>query len=129
MKHYRPVLIIGMIEILTGSVTILANFITLAFSLNTKSPSILFFVIVAGIVSILIGIGILRFKKFAYWLLFYFSSVVLLSKVLILMGVMQLNGALETSVPGPLKNIASIVYHCYVIFYLSKSGVKQIFHD
>ncbi len=128
MQHYRLVLIIGALEILIGSVTVLFNLTTLALSLNAKSPNVLAFVLVSGIMSILIGFGILNLKKPAYQLLLYFSSVILLSKFLIFMEILHLNGALETTIPGPLKNISSIAYHSLVIFYLKKSGVKQIFH-
>ncbi|OGX38116.1 MAG: hypothetical protein A3D87_07605 [Omnitrophica WOR_2 bacterium RIFCSPHIGHO2_02_FULL_50_17] len=128
MQHYRLVLIIGALEILIGSVTVLFNLTTLALSLNAKSPNVLAFVLVSGIMSILIGFGILNLKKPAYQLLLYFSSVILLSKFLIFMEIVHLNGALETTIPGPLKNISSIAYHSLVIFYLKKSGVKQIFH-
>ncbi|OGX41375.1 MAG: hypothetical protein A3G91_06345 [Omnitrophica WOR_2 bacterium RIFCSPLOWO2_12_FULL_50_9] len=128
MQHYRLVLIIGALEILIGSVTVLFNLTTLALSLNAKSPNVLAFVLVSGIMSILIGFGILNLKKPAYQLLLYFSSVILLSKFLIFMEIVHLNGALETTIPGPFKNISSIAYHSLVIFYLKKSGVKQIFH-
>jgi hypothetical protein len=128
MQHYRIIIIIGAIEILIGSITILFNLITLALSLNNKSPNVLTFVLVTGIMSILLGFGILNFKKPAYQLLLYFSSVIILSKFLVFMEIIHLNGALETTIPGPLKNISSIAYHGLVIFYLNKSGVKQIFH-
>ena len=128
MRHYRLVLAIGIIEILTGSVTIFFNFVTLGLSQNTKTINVLCFVIIAGVISTLIGIGILRLKKTAYQLLLYFSSVIILSKILVFFDVIQLNGALETTIPGSVKNIASIVYHGLVIAYLSKSSIKQIFH-
>ena len=129
MRHYRLVLTIGVIEILIGSVTILFNLITLGLSQNDKSASVLSFVLAAGILSTLIGIGILKFKRTAYQSLLYFSSVIILRKLLIYLDVIQLNGALETTVPGPVKNMASVAYHAAVIAYLNKPGVKQIFHS
>ena len=128
MKHYRLVLMIGSIEILIGSVTLFSNLVTLTLSQNNKSPRVLCFVIMAGVISTLLGVGMLKFKKRAYQLLLYFASVILLSKVLILLDVIRLNGALETTIPAPIKNTASIVYHGFVIAYLNKPGIKQIFH-
>ena len=128
MKHYRLVLIIGAVEVLIGTITVLFNLITLTLGTNNKSPNVLAFVVVSGIASLLIGLGILNLKKLAYQLLLYFSSVVILSKFLVFAGVISLNGALETTIPAPLKTISSIVYHSLVIFYLKKNGVKQIFH-
>ena len=129
MKYYRPVLLIGAIEILIGSVTIVFNLITLGLSQNNKSFSVLCFVLAAGGMSTLIGIGILKFRRLAYQSLLYFSSVIILSKFLIYLDVIQLNGALETTVPGPVKNLVSVAYHASVIAYLNRPGVKQIFHS
>ena len=128
MRHYRIILTIGIIEICIGGSTLLSNFLILALSQNNKSFNVFCFVLIAGIISTLLGIGLLKFRKEAYLLLLYFSSVILLSKILIIMNVIQLNGALETTVPGPIKNIISIIYHGFVIAYLNKPGIKQIFH-
>jgi len=128
MRHYRLVLTIGTIEILIGGVTLVSNFVTLALSLNNKSLNVLCFVIITGIISTLLGIGILKFRKKAYQLLLYFSSVIILSKILIFMNIIHLNGALETAVHSSIKNIVSIAYHSFVIIYLNKPGIKQIFH-
>ena len=128
MKHYRVVLMIGIIEICIGGSALLGNLVTSIFFENTKGFGVLFFVTTAGFISTLLGVGLLKFRKEAYLLLLYFSSVIILSKVLIFLDVIQLNGALETTIPGPFKNIVSIVYHGFVIFYLNKPGIKQIFH-
>ena len=128
MKHYRIVLTIGIIEICIGSSTLLGNIITLALSQNNKSFGVFCFVMIAGIISSLLGMGLLKFRKEAYLLLLYFSSVIILSKILIFMDVIHLNGVLETAIPGPIKNIASIIYHGFVIAYLNKPGINRIFH-
>ena len=128
MKHYRAILTIGFIEICIGGGALLSNVFTLALSQNNKSFGVLCFVLTAGVISALLGVGLLKCRIESYHLLLYFSSVIILSKVLIFMGVIHLNGALETSVPGPIKNIISIIYHSFVIAYLRKPDIKQIFH-
>ena len=128
MQKYRVILIIGIIEILIGAVTIFTNIVLLALSANHKNPGILFFVIVAGCCSTLFGIGILKFKKIAYQLLLYFSSVILLSKGLILAGILELNDAFKTGIPDYFRSALSLSYHGFVIYYLLKSDIKQIFH-
>ena len=129
MRSYRIILIIGFIEILIGGVTIFTNLVTVLLSTNPKTPNVLFFVLVTGAVSTLIGIGILKLKRIAYLLLIYFSSVILLTKFLIFIDVIHLNGALETAVPAPLKRMISMIYHGFVIYYLSHKDIKNIFHD
>jgi hypothetical protein len=121
-------LIIGIIEILIGSVTLFFTFFSIVFAFNQKPPGVLAFVVVAACLSTLLGVGILKFKKMAYQMLLYFSSVVLLSKILLLMGVIHLDGSLEKTIPSPLKTWGSIIYHCSVILYLLKSDVRAIYH-
>jgi len=143
MKNYRVVLIIGLTEILIGSITLFFNLIALALSINQKPVNVLIFVIMTGIASTLIGFGILNFKKMAYQLLLYFSSVILLSKILIFLGIIHLSGALEVSLHQALdipltvalknfmidlKNAISIFYHSFIIYYLCRQNIKQIFH-
>ncbi len=129
LQRYRSILIIGVIEILIGSITLLTTILSLLFSINKKSPSVLFFVIVAGILSLSIGLGVLSFRRLAYQLLLYFSSVVVLSKILLLMGVIQLNGSLFTPQTAGLRNTLSVIYHVFIIFILLKKDVKELFHS
>ena len=117
----------GIIEILIGSVTLLSNFVTVLLGVNNKTPNVLLFVVVTGAVSTLIGVGILKLKKSAYQLLLYFSSIIVLSKLLIFLGIIHLNGALETTVPAPIKRMLSVGYHLAIILYLNKPGIKRIF--
>jgi hypothetical protein len=77
----------------------------------------------------LIGIGLLLFKKPAYQLLLYFSSVIILSKILIWLEVLQLNGALETTIPSEIKRSISLLYHVSIIYFLTRPGVKKLFHE
>jgi NADH:ubiquinone oxidoreductase subunit K len=129
IKNYRFVLLLGCIEILIGLVTLFFNFFSLIFGTNTKSPSVLFFVTIAAVASSAIGVGILKFYKIAYQSLLYFSSVIVLTKILILMGVIHLDGALETTVPSSVKTLISIFYHGFVIYFLLKPEIKRNFHD
>ena len=129
LKHYRSILIIGIIEILIGGVTLFVTLLSLIFGSNTKSPNVLLFVVVSATVSSSLGFGILKFRKTAYDLLIYFSSVILLSKILIALDIIQLHGALETAIPNPLKTFISIVYHSVIILYLRQESVRKIFHD
>ncbi len=128
MKSFRVVLFIGIIEILIGGGTLLGTVWAVLLGSSTKPNNVLFFVITAALTSFSIGVGILRFKKLAYRALLYFASVVLLSKLLIFLGIIHLNGALETVVPSPVKNGMSVFYHGFVIYSLLQNDIKKIFH-
>ena len=127
LNKNRTILFIGIAEILIGGVTLLATFSSLVFSQNEKSLNVLIFVVLAAAASTVLGIGILQLKKLAHQSLIYFSSVIIFSKILIAGGIIQLNGALVTVIPGDVKDSLSLAYHTFIIIYLSRGQIRQLF--
>ncbi len=99
------------------------------FSFNTKPPNILLFVLVTAITSTSLGVGILKLNQTAYDLLIYFSSVIILSKIMIFANIIYLNNTLETFIPARVKNTISVLYHGSVILYLRQKKIKKIFYN
>jgi len=128
LKRTHPILLIGSIEILIGGITLLTTLVALLFSSPQKTPNVLCFTVITSIISTVIGIGIIRVQKTAYELLLYFSSVILLSKLLIFMNIIQLNGALETSIPASFQNLVSFLYHATIIVYLKRNAIRHLFY-
>ena len=120
--------LIGLIEILIGGTTLASNLLSVFMAVNPKTLNVFWFVMITGIISTLVGVGILKFKKLAYQLLIYFASVILLSKILILADIIHLNGELETTIPTSIKNLISIFYHGFIVLYLSRKNVKSLFN-
>ena len=120
--------LIGWTEIALGATTLAATAVSLFLRTNAKSPNVLIFVICAASVSILLGMGILKLNRTAYLLLLYFASVILLSKTLIFLDIIQLNGALETAIPQGIKNWISLIYHTVVCIYLLLPKTQEIFY-
>ncbi|MFA5089026.1 MAG: hypothetical protein WC552_08365 [Candidatus Omnitrophota bacterium] len=127
MKHKKIILAIGIVELLIGGVTLLTTLGSLFLSYNQKPLNVLIFVLATSIISSSLGIGIIKSKKIAYQLLLYFSSVVLLNKVLLFAGIIHLNGKLATFLPASLINLTSVLYHLFIIWYLCKKDVRKIF--
>ena len=128
MNPSKTIFAIGLIEILIGSITLTTVLFSVLNQTNLKTFNVLTFVVVTSLISLLIGIGILSHDKTAYQLLIYFSSVIVLSKILIAANIISLNGALEASVPQPLKNSISIIYHFFVIVFLAQKNIKARFY-
>lgn len=119
--------IFSLIEMLIGIVTLTAIASSLILGTSTKSIEIIIFVLTTAGLSAILGFGILKRDLNCYNLLLYFSSVIILSKILIFAKIITLNGALETTIPSPLKNIISILYHSLLIFYFTRNSTKQEF--
>jgi hypothetical protein len=75
-----------------------------------------------------LGIGMIRTQKWAYQLLLYFSSVIILSKILLFLEIIHLNGALLPTVPGWINHMISLGYHGGLFVYLLNPQVKELFH-
>ena len=125
--HVKTITLIGIIEILIGGRTLALTTATALLGLSHKSANVLCFVLLTSLSSTLLGIGLLKSNKLAYQMLLYFSSVIVLSKILIFFGIIQFNGALETQIPSSFKNIVSIVYHSAVIYFLTHHSVREVF--
>ena len=128
VKTFRGIVAIGIIEILIGGITLLGTGFSVLLSANPKPPNVLFFVVIAACCSTAIGLGMLRVKKWAYQLLLYFASVIFLSKILIFMDIIHLNGALVCAVPRWLNQLISMGYHGWLFVYLQNKKIKEVFH-
>jgi len=124
MKQDKGILIFGLIEIAIGAITLIALIASLILGKSTKPPQIFIFVLATSILSLGLGIGIIKGNLQSLRLLLYFASVIALSKILILAQVITLSGEIETTLPAPLKNIVSLVYHGLLIWYFIR---KRIF--
>ena len=127
LQTFRSILVIGIIELLIGGITLSATFVSMTLGINQKSDSVLVFVLITACISTLLGIGILKFNKLAYQLLLYFSSVIILSKLLLFCNIIEFNGALEQTIPQQAKDGISVLYHSFVIYVLKKNEIRQIF--
>ena len=129
MKRNWGIILFGLIEIFIGAVTLFAVVLSLIEGKSTKPLNVLLFVLFTALTSLGIGIGILRHNLTSYRLLLYFSSIIVLSKILIFAKIISINGALETTIPSPAKNIISIIYHSIIIFYFTRNSVRKKFNE
>jgi hypothetical protein len=127
MKPPKGILIFGLIEIAIGAITLIAVLTSLILSLSTKPLNVLVFVITTSLISVYLGIGIIRRHIHAYHMLLFFASVVILSKILIFTKIIVLYGALEISIPSAFKDIISLIYHALIILYFNLKKVKGEF--
>lgn len=129
MKHNWGLITFALIEITIGSITSLAVITSLILGKATKPPAVLIFVLTTAIISSSLGIGILRNNLTSYHLLLFFSTVIIVSKILIFAKIITLTGALETTVPQSTKNIISVIYHSLLIWYFSRPSVRKRFGE
>ena len=127
MKPKTGVTLIGTIEIAVGSITLIANLQGLLTGTLPKPPNVLTFVITSSLISVFLGTGLLLRWHEARKLLMFFAGWVILSKILIFGGIIVLCCELETAVSADAKNMISIFYHLFVIYYCHTRTVKKEF--
>lgn len=127
MKHGQGIKCFAYTEIMLGIVSLFS----LAFSLLNNPPSypttLTTFLLAAALISISLGIGILNFSRQSYYLLIFFSGVIVLSKILIFSNIISLNQAITSPFTPGVKNSVSFIYHSLLIFYFTRKPVIDIF--
>lgn len=129
MPRKPGIVIFGLIEIAIGCVTLTAVIFSLFLGKSHKPLEVLIFVLATSAISLSLGIGILRHHSASYHLLLFFSSVIILSKLLIFAKIISLTGALETNIPQGAKNIISILYHGLLLGYFNLPSVRRVFRE
>ena len=133
MVTFRPdrrtlfVYLISLIEIAIGCCTIVGLAASSLFSLSNKSENVFIFVLLSAIISSSLGLGLYFFHNWARKLLIFFSGWVILTKILVLVGILQFSGELITAVSDPVKNTVSVLYHAAVIATLNSDRVRELF--
>lgn len=125
MANHFVINAIASIEIFIGLFTLSGMVLYIHLGRLAKPPNVLTFVTVTAVVSALLGLGLFRRKKAAATLLVFFSGYIILTKVMVATGLMQFNGAILAYVPIDLKNLISVLYHLFVIVFLTKPSVQK----
>ena len=126
-RGYLGIIVFGLVEITIGCITLIAVVLSLLSGRSQKPPEVLIFVLTTALISLSLGIGILRRNPASYHLLLFFSAAIILSKILIFARIISLNGALETNLSSGFKNIVSIVYHGSLLGYFNLPSIRRLF--
>jgi len=129
MLRNAGIIFFGLTEVIIGSFTLIAVIVSLLLGKSAKPPEVFIFVLTTAVISLILGIGILKRNLTSYHLLLFLSVIIILSKILIFAKIIFLSGALETSMPPSVKNIISIVYHSLLIWYFSRSYIRRQFGE
>lgn len=119
--------IIAFIELSIGLSTLSGLIVYSSLSMSQKPLNVSIFVCVASLISILIGLGLLANKDIARKVLIFFSSYIVLTKIMIFLNLMRFNGEIIGFIPASLKNSISILYHGLIIIILNQRDVKESF--
>jgi hypothetical protein len=123
----RIVNFIAGIELLIGLVTLSGLAVSSALFVSRKPLNVFLFVLAASATSVAIGLGIFKRWRWAWLLIVFFSGYIVLTKVLLLLGLLIFTGEIITFIPQDIKNYISVFYHAFIFFYFVKKSVRNQF--
>jgi uncharacterized membrane protein len=129
MKHAWAIKCFACIEIILGITSLFFTFFYLLSIHFPCAPAITTFLVTSALISIILGAGILNYNIQAYYLLIFFSGVIVLSKILILSNIISLNQTIASTLSFELKNTTSFIYHCLLIIYFTRKSTIDIFKN
>lgn len=116
---------IASIEVFIGFFTLAGMAFYAHFLMLAKPLNVLVFVTLTSTISVLLGMGLFRYKKAAATLLVFFSGCIILTKVMVAAGLLKFSGEIITSVPSDTKNLISIIYHGLIILILTRPSIRD----
>jgi hypothetical protein len=119
--------IIALIELLIGLITIIGLFISQAAAFPQKPLNVFIFVLVAAATSSAIGIGIFKRWRWAWLLLVFFSGYIVITKIMLLTGLLIFTGEIIAVIPMEMKNYISIAYHSFIVLYFTRKRIRNDF--
>jgi len=128
-QSYPGVIFFGITEITIGALTLIAVLASLFLGTSSKPTEVLVFVLVSAMISLSLGIGILRTNLTSYHLVLFFSTTVIFSKILIFAKIISLSGALEIAIHSAVKDTVSVIYHSLLILYFIRPAVRGRFGE
>jgi len=128
MKYKLIIKTIAISELLIGFITLLSLMIYSFYLQNPKPVNIFIFVLISNLISIILGAGIIYCKERARQMLVFFSGYVLITKLMMIFGLLNFTGEIITFIKTDFKNYISIIYHGIVIILLNQINIKKYFN-
>lgn len=127
MKYKTLIRVISFIELFIGLATIVGLIVSSFIFISTKPVNVFVFVLISSLISVAIGWGLFYYREWARKVLLFFSTYIVLTKILIFFNLISFNGEIITFFSTGAKNFISITYHILIIMILSQPATKRNF--
>lgn len=118
---------IALIEMFIG-LFIPIDLIVAFFAANPSRPApVYFFVGVTSLISVIIGLGLFKYKSWGRKILIFFAGYVIITKILIFSRLITFTGNTIDLIPVMEKDILSLIYHTALLVVLNlKSFTSEL---
>jgi hypothetical protein len=116
---------IAIIEILIGLSISLSFIITSLINPPGRPKTVYGFVVFTSLISVIIGIGLFRYKNWGRQILIFFAGYVIFTKFLLFSNLVEFTGNTIKFMSIKLKDILSFVYHCSMLVIFNLKDIKK----
>ena len=117
---------VSIIEIMIG-LSIPLSFITASLIYPPGRPKVLYgFVVLTSIISVVIGIGLFRFKNWGRKFLIFFAGYIIVTKFLLFANLVEFTGNTIDFMSVTSKDILSFIYHCSILVIFNLKDIRQV---
>lgn len=116
---------VAVIEIVIGLSISLSFIIASLVNPPGRPKTVYGFVVLTSLISVIIGIGLFRYKNWGRQFLIFFAGYVILTKFLLFSNLVEFTGNTIKFMPINLKDILSFIYHCSILVIFNLKDIKR----
>jgi hypothetical protein len=116
---------VAIIEILIG-LSISLSFIIASLITPPGRPKTVYgFVVLTSLISVIIGIGLFKYKNWGRQFLIFFAGYVIFTKFLLFSNLVEFTGNTIKAMPVELKDVLSLIYHVVILTVFNLKAIKK----
>ena len=116
---------VAVIEILIGLSISLSFIIASLINPPGRPKTVYGFVVLTSLISIIIGVGLFRYKNWGRQFLIFFAGYVIFTKFLLFSNLVEFTGNTIKFMSINIKDILSFIYHCGILLIFNLKDIKK----
>jgi len=116
---------VAVLELLIGLSISLSFIIASLINPPGRPKTVYGFVVLTSLISIIIGIGLLKYKNWGRQFLIFFAGYVIFTKFLLFSNLVEFTGNTIKFMTINLKDVLSFIYHCCILVIFNLKAIKK----
>ena len=118
--------VVAVIEILIGLSISLSFIITSLINPPGRPKTVYGFVVITSLISVIIGVGLFKYKNWGRQFLIFFAGYIIFTKFLLFSNLVEFTGNTIKFMAINLKDFLSFVYHCGILIIFNQKDIKKL---
>jgi hypothetical protein len=118
--------VVAVIEILIGLSISLSFIIASLISPPGRPKTVYGFVVITSLISVIIGVGLFKYKNWGRQFLIFFAGYIIFTKFLLFSNLVEFTGNTIKFMAINLKDVLSFIYHCSILIIFNLKDIKKL---